>query len=238
MRNKILCLFLVVIIAFCVCPPVIAISDNYTESSIIDVLKDLNIWVSYNTDEFRSHRLMYRSEYIKSILNILKENNNSDINISAEEALLAESLGIVQDATNIDGQRPIKLSEAAKVSVNALGYNELADKKGGYPYGHLYVANMLSLTNGITADENGYLTRQEAALLIYRTLNASPFVAEAYDDKGNVIGKAFGDETLISHYRDIYTYEGIVTATCFSGLYGEDGCGNERIEIEERGISD
>ncbi|MCI5970540.1 MAG: hypothetical protein MRZ29_05265 [Oscillospiraceae bacterium] len=232
MRKRILCLLCSILIAVQICPSVFAKTQNDSENSVIDVLKDLNIWVSYNTDEFRADRLMYRSEYIKSILNILSENTSTDINISKEQAEFAQSLNIISDADNIDAQRPIKLEEAAKVSVNALGYKELADKKGGYPYGHLYVANMLSLLNGINADKDGYLTRQDAAVLIYRTLNASPFVEEAYDGNGNVIGKAFGNETLISYYRDIYSYEGIVTATPFSGLYGEDGCGNELIEIE------
>ena len=200
MRKRILCLLCSILIAVQICPSVFAKTQNDSENSVIDVLKDLNIWVSYNTDEFRADRLMYRSEYIKSILNILSENTSTDINISKEQAEFAQSLNIIADADNIDAQRPIKLEEAAKVSVNALGYKELADKKGGYPYGHLYVANMLSLLNGINADKDGYLTRQDAAVLIYRTLNASPFVEEAYDGNGNVIGKAFGNETLISYY--------------------------------------
>ena len=232
MRRKILCLILSVLTALCVYPPVFAQTDLSNGENITDILKDLNVWVSYNTDEFRSDRLMYRSEYIKSILGILSENTGGEIGISKEQAKLAESLSIIADAENIEAQRPIKLEEAAKISVNALGYNELAENRGGYPYGHLYVANSLSLFNGITADKDGYLTRDDAAVVIYRTLGAAPFEPESYDGKGNVKGRAFGDETLISLYRGIYTYEGVVTATPFSGLYGEDGCGNGRIEID------
>lgn len=232
MRRKILCLILSVLTALCGFSPVFADGENLPESDIISVLKDLNVWASYNTDEFKADRLMYRSEYIKSILNILSENGDGEIGISKEQAEFAQSLGIIADADNIEAQRPITLSEAAKVSVNALGYKELAEKKGGYPYGYLYAANSLSLLNGINADTDGLITREDAALIIYRTLNAAPFEAESFDGKGNVYGKAFGDNTLIGLYRDIYSYEGIVTATPFSGLYGEDGCGEGRIEID------
>ena len=239
MRKRILCFICAALTALNMLPSAFAESsaaslDNEAalENEAAEVLKSLNVWVSYNTDEFKPDRPMYRSEYIKCILNIMSDNNDGNIGITEEQAKLAEDMGIIADASNIESQRPITLDEAAKISVNALGYKELAQIRGGYPYGHLYIANTLSLFNGITADKDGYLSRGDAAEVIYRTLNAAPFEAESYDGKGNVKGKAFGDETLISLYRDIYCYEGIVTATPFSGLYGENGCGNERVEID------
>ena len=212
----------------------IAFADTSEDSKYIDFLKKLDIWGSYTSEHFEGQRYMYRGEYIKSILNLISDDQSTGVEFSKTQTDEAFSLGLIADKNNVNASLPIKLEDALKVSVNAMGYSPLAEQYGGYPHGHMKVANKLDLLDGIHAKMGDYLTREEAAQLIYNTALGSPFITYSYTNEGLSYAEAYGKVSMLEYYRDIVEISGIVTATPLSNIYSENGLGKGSIRIEDK----
>lgn len=212
----------------------IAFADTSEDSKYIDFLKKLDIWGSYTSEHFEGQRYMYRGEYIKSILNLISDDQSTGVEFSKTQTDEAFSLGIIADKNNVNASLPMKLEDALKVSVNAMGYSPLAEQYGGYPHGHMKVANKLDLLDGLNAKMGDYLTREEAAVLIYNTALASPFITYSYTNEGLSYAEAYGEVSMLEYYRDIVKVSGIVTATALSNIYSETGLGKGSIRIEDK----
>ncbi|MDY4214407.1 MAG: S-layer homology domain-containing protein, partial [Eubacteriales bacterium] len=63
----------------------------------------------------------------------------------------------------------ITLEEACKMLVSALGYDEMARVKGGYPTGYLLVSNMIGVTSNLNENE---LSTSTAISMLYNALKA------------------------------------------------------------------
>ena len=69
-----------------------------------------------------------------------------------------------------NADEPISLFAAAKILSVGLGYGEIAENYGGYPYGYVEVLDSLGIIKGLNISENGILTKKAAADIIYRAL--------------------------------------------------------------------
>lgn len=234
MKKRILLLFTAFILMLNMFNANISFAQANEETKYIDLLKKLDIWVSYTSENFESQRNMYRGEYIKSVLNIVMNQKSEGVELSQSQIDHAVSLGLIADKNNVDPSLPIKMQDAIKVSVNAMGYNVLAEQYGGYPFGHLKIANRLDLLLGINASPEDYLTREEAARLIYNTALGAPLRTYAYTGNGISYSDVYGDVTMLEYYRNIIKVSGIVTATPSSNLYSEYGIDKGTIRIENK----
>ena len=191
-----------------VCVGMTAYASDYDEhkyENAIVMLSDFGIMNGYEDGTFRPDASITRAEFATLAIraagydNIAqgKENEFKDIPNGAwylGYANFANSMGYMTgfDDGTFGGEKNVTLNQAIKTMVNVLGYEKIAEQIGGYPQGHIAVANALDMLKGITTGETA-ATRGEIAQLI-----ANSLTAVAADTKlGDNASVDYGDEMLI-----------------------------------------
>lgn len=184
-----------------------------------------------------------RGEFAQILTQILSKGNIemidcdfSDVEVGSELSYAlyyAEKAGIIAEAEKFYPNDGIKLIEAEKMAVCALGYKVRAEVQGGYPKGYSEIANELSLLDGIKTGQNEVLGKEDAYLLINHMLTAN--VYDIYSASGNNVYYNTVDKTLLKKLYDIECIGGIVTAdehTSITDANGSVGEGVIRIGTE------
>lgn len=113
----------------------------------------------------------------------------------------------------------ISCTEALKVVLTALGYDEPAKRKGGYPAGYNSVGAELKLTQGIDMNPTKPLTRGDMCILMYQALDTPMFTMSEITDKGFSYSEEEG-ATLLSEMMGVEKYSGVFIADYKSAVYG------------------
>ena len=162
-----------------------------------------------------------RSEFVKYIADAF---NLSDISFSgylpytdvSEKDNFYQAVGVLydlgvlsaNDVFNPDAN--ITSAEAAKIIVSALGYDYIAQAKGGYPSGYLSVANGMDISVASEDTINGKVMTD----IIYETLLATP----NYASVANKLPHADGKNGFYVYHR-ITEIEGVVTSNNITSIY-------------------
>lgn len=182
-----------------------------------DILLELNIMPE--NPMINNQGYIGKSDFINYICNILGDYGYTADN--AEEAiLLAEQLGVIKDRT--DGTNAyLKYEEALTMLVRVLGYESIAEAKGGFPSGYIQVARTLGVCDGVTSTAEGFVKKYQAVQLLYNVLDiniASILAVNIKGDKQSVVYDTTTNETLLYAYRKIYKVEGILETSGIAGL--------------------
>lgn len=122
---------------------------------------------------------------------------------------------------------PIKLSEAYKIILSALGYKEYASASGGFPNGYTTTATKLELSDGISSGEK--LTLGDSFKLLYNAMKVNIMRPTA---GGAISNYETTDDTVMSLYRDVYFEEGRVTGVNGITIDGDDVGNPESVVID------
>lgn len=134
----------------------------------------------------------------------------------------------VDDKKEFRPDETITYSEAAKILVAALGYDELAKVYGGYPSGYNMMAKRIGLADGVS---DGELTANAAIRMLYNALKAD--VEEVIAIKDNGIVKKADGETVLSIYHNIAFAEGPITAAHGMTMYSDIEPEDNEVYIDE-----
>ena len=104
----------------------------------------------------------------------------------------------------------INVKEALKIILNALGYKDIAEQKGGYPDGYIQIASKMGLLKHLSPNK-GVITRNDVCNLFYDSLEIP--VVYTYPIALN------DDDNVLSIYLDMQVMEGVVLGT-FNHLNG------------------
>lgn len=121
------------------------------------------------------------------------------------------SLGIISNAENFYPQREISETEAVKILVSVLGYDDHARAFGGYPTGYMACANNINLFTKFNGD--GKLSTGEMANLVYTALHSEIrhiIIGEGRDVRSGA--------TPLSEYHRLRTVEQRINSTERTGL--------------------
>jgi hypothetical protein len=113
----------------------------------------------------------------------------------------AARLGIVNGVGNglFAPQSPVKYEDAITMLVRALGYEESAKAKGGYPYGYLIVANEIGLLDAVKGTQGAPATRGIVAQMTDNALEIEMMIQVGYgtDTKWVVSGTENTEEKYL-----------------------------------------
>ena len=121
----------------------------------------------------------------------------------------------------------VTVSEAIKMLLCALGYQEACEESGGYPMGYVTFANRQSLFSGVALNLGDTMTALQMSRLVRNALEANIMEAAYYTQNGKEYRES--DKTLLSDTYQIEKADGIITGTYFS-YYG-NGEVNKEDEI-------
>lgn len=168
-----------------------------------------------------------RAEFVGAMAKVFKLDTSvqyeqffEDVSVSNEYASAirqACELGWISYADAFRPTNAVTYSEAVKIAVSAMGYDDVAQAQGGYPTGYFWVANKIGITDRLSMTDDLTLTKDELMIFIENMMNAK--IAKLV---GNGIMTTYStEETLMKAYYDIYKIKGIIDATKHSSLTSE-----------------
>lgn len=150
-------------------------------SDAVDVLSKYSIINGYDDGTFRPNENITRAEFTKIMIYtgnlycLCEDSAFSDIKEHwAEEYInMACFLGMVNGTTSTTFSPDDKITyeQAAKIIVCSLGYDEEAQKNGGYPVGYMTVAENLGIFDNISIESSSPATRGKIAMMINQSLD-------------------------------------------------------------------
>ena len=163
----------------------IDIYDDNLKETVSDLSK-FNIINGYADGTFKPDNNITRAEFSKiictaGIYDMVTENTSEFNDVSAthwavDYIYTAKNIGIINGTskTTFAPESYITYEQAIKMVVAALGYNDEASQKGGYPTGYITVANELGILDGIQFINTNYATRADIARIVRNALDV-PF---------------------------------------------------------------
>lgn len=170
-----------------------------------------------------------RAEFVKAVLDFMnipctEEHSEyffSDVKSFSEHApavYTAVDKGWVSRGTSFEPERSITPTEALKILVRAMNYELIAQSKGGYPAGDLYVANALDLTESVDMSGAG-LDGKNAYKLLFNAICAPTLEQVSFGDTEEFEKSG---KSLLESIHGITMVEGIVSRTQYNTLSGSE----------------
>lgn len=98
-------------------------------------------------------------------------------------AMIAKGLRVIEENNEIFApDEKINSEEFIKMIISLLGYKELAEQKGGNPVGYLMTASQIGATKGVSIATGRYITRDDAAKLLFNSLDTPLMVQTSYGE--------------------------------------------------------
>lgn len=125
----------------------------------------------------------------------------------------------------------VTFNQMTKILMSAAGYSMLAESNGGYPDGYNKYALEKGLFKNIPIGGNDYITRGEAAQLIYNAFDVE--VIFVNNTIGNITDYTTDKTTMLSKYMKIYKSNGIIKANSYTSV--SDGISSVKGRVELNG---
>ena len=140
----------------------------------------------------------------------------------------AVDFGLISVSNRFRPEDTITPTEAIKIIINLLGYDFMAQAKGGYPTGYLQTAQSIDLSKGIDVSVFA-MTEYDACVLLYNALKVNlPEVSYTGEGASDYY---IGSATLLEKYRGIIEIMGIVDGVSHYSEYNVNGYGEGRVSI-------
>ncbi len=198
-------------------------------------LKAMGIWRSPETDPVAK---VTRGEFASAIAGLCNLSNATalkytDVN---EETQFVNDIYAVGWANLMVGSdsmfRPedeLTYNQAAKTVVCALGYEAVANARGGYPNGYYSVALDLNLTVGRGRDEA--MTRRDVVELIVKAAETEVMSVEGVGKDENLYFGISEKDTALSVYHGINKLEARLTDDGITAISGRTNCPGNNVII-------
>lgn len=216
-----------------------AFSDVAEDASYLEavtMLSKLGIITGYEDGTFLPDNTITRAEAAKVLVCTLNAEDQAkgmadqeiftDVPAShwaAGYVNYAANFGIINGRGNgiFDPEAPVSYEEIVKMVVAMLGYTPVANVKGGYPTGYLYVANNVAkITKGATGTTGDAAKRWVVARLVFNSLETQIMEPEKWSASDPEYIK--GDQTLLKDYLEVTKVEGVVTDTFLAAADFQD----------------
>lgn len=140
----------------------------------------------------------------------------------------AVDFGLISRGASYRPDDNVTFNEASKIMIKLLGYDYMAEARGGYPQGYLQTARDIDLLDGVTITD-GALSQEVACIILCNALHIRlPEIT--YTDEGATQFKT-GTATILGQYRNMTLVNGIVDGTPAYSVADEGGLGEGRMSI-------
>lgn len=224
-QKRLLSAVLAFVVAFTLLPAYVAMAADSIDAAAFD-LQSLGIMTGDENGDLNLDANLTRAEFaaitvrlmdLETVTQFAPDAGYRDVPAdywAKGEINLLSSLNILNGAGNqmFEPEEEVTLEMAAKIMVNALGYNYPALENGGYPFGFLTQAQKIGLLVGVDQSVTP-LSRKEIALMAHNALDIDMMIKSVGEADEYQVVKG---ETLRNRFRtsqDIQKYTGIVTAT-------------------------
>ena len=164
------------------------------------------------------------------------ENPFSDVDekdASYSAIMTALSAGVINADETFRPVDEITADEAGTILVRLLGYDVMAQKKGGFPAGYRNVINDLKLFKGCGSLAGG-ITADDFAKILVNVLETPVFEVDAVSKKNEILQLDYKEGNLfMNKAMDVYSDTGIVESNENASLYGDTSVGENQILLNK-----
>lgn len=236
MRLKRFSLILIVLIYAFTCIPVLGYNEtnaaNTTYDEMLGTLVALGIVGEDEVEDFTPDTNVTRAQLVVMVMRLLQTDSvglskefDSFYDVPPEheaynEILMAYNMGIISgvDRERFDPQGIVSYEQAVKILVSALGYDQPAKEKGGYPEGYIAVATRAELLKGVKVENKAALTHKSVVQMVYNALETDLFDGTYYYSDGDHMSQIQEGTTLLKDRLDVKTVRGTVTQNDITGI--------------------
>ncbi len=207
--------------------------EKDVEPPVIDLMRNLGISNILTTSGYISDKTVTRADFAAILAGFLGTRNaiKTDTEVKFDDVYkvhyaydsikLVSDMGIMNGTSEatFDTEGEITYVQALTSLVRALGYQQMADREGGYPLGYYKVAVDKDLDIG-SIDANALVTQEIMCRLIENFIEAEFAVYDTKYENSHVTVN-YGDnegETVLTEYFDVEQGKGILTATKFASI--------------------
>ncbi len=155
-----------------------------------------------------------------------------DVSLPQFEAINAVcSYGYMNGVTNTHflPNYSITLGSAVKVLVCMLGYEPIAQLKGGYPVGYMTVGDMLGVRDGVKGATDDFITYGDCLQMLYNILEVGVYEFSSINEDGVTYERG---ATFLNSVMKICTVEGVMTDNGITALYGSSKVGANFVVVD------
>ena len=197
----------------------VSFAEETDTAYVSDLLKSLGI-------ELKVSDGVTRAQFIYNVMQMVNSANTGSLSANIFEDVSSDdyffgavssavSLGIISPGVKFRPDDSIKIAEAYKIMVSALGMGFEAEVRGGYPTGYLAVAYNSGLSIDSTDDR---ISVEQMYCVAESFLDACPYVIDSVGSgQGDV--SYISNKTVLEYYHKIIRVEGVVTASENTGIY-------------------
>jgi len=190
--------------------------EHENTANKLEILEQLDIVSGYEDATFRPDNAVTRGEFAMSAAKLLGLNPSdtgsyfSDVDAEAEYAGYVNALAGIgaingTGTSSFNPEREITYTEAVKILLSAMGYNNYCELEGGYPEGYVKTASRLDL--GYATSES--LTRAQLVNLMHSALEV-PVMKLTQIVGGDAVYTSTGILAM-EEYLDLVEFEGILS---------------------------
>ena len=212
------------------------VDESSSVSEAVGILSNLKIFTGFEDGTFRLNDTVTRAQMAAIICRMLGYESQAEsssgstvfTDVPADHWAsgyinVAQQMGIINGYGGglFGPEDKVTYEQAVKMVVCALGYDMVAQRKGGYPTGYLSVAS----SEGITKNSKGTVgepaKRSTLVMLVYNSLEVRLFDQSSWTMDGSDEYKKT-DDTVLSKYLGVQRWEGVVTAVPYTSYADRD----------------
>ena len=182
-----------------------------------------------------------RAEFTAMAMSVIPYNTTDEvtdiyIDVTADTAYAKEITKAYQSGVisvgfdrRFNPQKNITFNEAIKIVVATLGYSQLADVWGGYPYGYIKAADSLDIVSGSFSGD-AVMKGSDAVDIIYNAFTAPVLIADSVIN-GEATYSRDESRNVLTEYYHLTNINGLVTSAGHSSLRSNYSYSPDTFEI-------
>lgn len=197
-------------------------SGEQTDTAV-NLLYRLGVLELYEDMSFRPENTVTRAEFVDMLLRVLRiepieGESLRFVDVPSDHPYYKSvqtgyQLGLFIGTADrmFDPNRVVSYGEAVKMLVHALGCEQLAESKGGYPFGYAIVAQERGIGLSGSVPFATLLSRGLTAELMYRAMQAPYLKLVGISGEGTIYNDD-EEHTILSDVHDVYRVKGMMEA--------------------------
>lgn len=219
----------------------LAYEDVTTErqSAAVELMTGFGVMKPESDTVFGNKTLVKRGEFALYVTRLIGHNIVThsvadgyfdDVDTTTLEGAAVDffaSIGIIpKNKREYNPNDEITYSEAVRILLNCLGYDEIAAANGGFPGGYIKAATECGINKNAWLMTNSVLTKTDAATLMYNALFVQPIIRSS--------NRTFikSEKTLMENVWDVDSVTGVVTGYENTVIGGGKTLPDDCVEID------
>jgi hypothetical protein len=220
MLKKVLTIISILLVAINVCAYAEKTDPDYERLFRLGIIDE-----SY--ERYEKKKTISEKEFLSALVRLITDEKIEEDKIPD----YAKSRGIISRINNTELNSAVSYGRAVNLSLNLLGYSKIIEMQGNNSEAVISLAGSSGLSKGMALMSGDNLNGKSFIQLLTNLIDAN--IINTSMGKSGSADYKLSNKDILSEYRDITKISGKVTSVCDTSLLRENGCGQNRISVDE-----